>query len=98
MEVLFPRLSYLELPDLEELVGLPRPNGNAPSYTKSYKHLKMVRTWLIAAIHGDLLDDIIYCGERLEHADEFLGKIFVGSYGGDHIHTVVISYDQAMLI
>ena len=46
----------------------------------------MVRTWFIAAIHGDLLDDIIYCGERLEHADEFLGKIFVRSYG----------YDQAM--
>ena len=36
-----------------------------------------------AAIHGDLLDDIIYCGKRLEHADEFLGKIFVGSYGGE---------------
>ena len=81
--------AYLELSDLEDLVsGLLRPNGNAPSYPKSCKHLKMVRTWFIAAIHGDLLDDIIYCGERLEHADEFLGKIFVGSYGGDHIHKI----------
>ena len=57
-------------------------------------------------IHNDLLDDVIYCGERLEYADEFLRKIkkiFVGSYTGTistryGIQTVVRSYDQAMLI
>ena len=53
--------AYLELLDLEDLVSdLPRPNRNAPSYTKWRKHSKMVRTWLISAIHNDLLDDIIY--------------------------------------
>src|ERR1700722_1725021 len=82
----------LEQLDLEDLVSdLPRPNGNAPSYTKWRKHSKMVRTWFISAIHNDLLDDIIDCGERLEYADEFLRKIkkiFVGSYAGDHIHKI----------
>jgi hypothetical protein len=82
--------AYLELLDLEDLVSdLPRPNRNAPSYTKWRKHSKMVRTWLISTIHNDLLDDIIYCRERLEYADEFLRKIkmiFVGSYARDHIH------------
>jgi hypothetical protein len=45
----------------------------------------MVRTWLISAIHNDLLDD------SLEYADEFLRKIkkiFVGSYAGDHTHKI----------
>ena len=99
----------LEQFDLEDLISDPlRPNGNTSSYTKRSKHSKMVRTWLISAIHNDLLDDIIlvYCGERLEYADEYLRnirKIFVGSYAGDHstrydIQTVVRSYDQAMLI
>jgi hypothetical protein len=75
--------AYLELLDLEDLVSdLLRPNQNAPSYTKWRKNSKMVRTWLISAIHNDLLDDVIYCGERIEYADEFLRKIkkiFVGS-------------------
>ena len=84
--------AYLELLDLEDLVSdLPRPNGNSPSYAKWRKHSKMVRTWFISAIHNDLLDDIMDCGERLEYADEFLRKIrkiFVGSYAGDHIHKI----------
>ena len=84
--------AYLELLDLEDLVSdLPRPDENASSYTKWRKHSKMVRTWFISAIHNDLLDDIMDCGERLEYADEFLRKIrkiFVGSYAGDHIHKI----------
>jgi hypothetical protein len=84
--------AYLELLDLEDLISdLPRPNEDAPSYAKWRKHSKMVRTWFISTIHNDLLDDIIYCGERLEYADEFLRKIrkiFLGSYAGDHIHKI----------
>jgi len=61
----------LEQFDLEDLISdLPRPNANAPSYTKWRKYSKMVRTWFISATHNDFLDDIIYCGERLEYADE----------------------------
>jgi hypothetical protein len=84
--------AYLELLDLDDLVSdLPRPNENASCYTRWRKHSKMVRTWFISAIHNDLLDDIMDCGERLEYADEFLRKIrkiFVGSYAGDHIHKI----------
>ena len=76
----------LELLDLEDLVSdLPRPNGNAPSYMKWRK-----QTWFISAIHNDLLDDIMDCGERLEYADEFLRKIrkiFVG-HAGNHIYKI----------
>ena len=81
----------LEQLDLEDLVSdLPRSNGNAPFYTKWRKHSKMVRTWFISAIHNDLLDDIVDCGERLEYADEFLRKIrkiFVG-YTENHIYKI----------
>jgi hypothetical protein len=96
--------AYLELLDLEDLVSdLPRPNRNAPSYTKWRKHSKMVRTWLISAMHNDLLDDIIYCGERLEYADEFLRRSLLDHIQGTistryGIQTMVRSYDQAMLI
>ena len=56
----------LEQFDLEDLISdLPRPNENAPSYAKWRKDSKMVRMWFISAIHDDLLDDIMDCGERL---------------------------------
>jgi hypothetical protein len=84
----------LEQFDLEDLISsdLPRPNENAPSYTKWRKHSKMVRTWFISAIHNDLLDDIMDCGERLEYADEFLRKIRKIMISGGHrmAHTVYL--------
>ena len=83
----------LEQFDLEDLISdLPRPDENAPSYAKWRKHSKMVRTWFISAIHNDLLDDIMDCGERLEYADEFLQKIRKIMISGGHrmAHTVYL--------
>jgi hypothetical protein len=80
----------LEQFDLEDLISdLPRPSGTAPSYVKWRKHSKM---WFISAIHNDLLDDIMDCGERLEYADEFLRKIRKIMISGGHrmAHTVYL--------